>query len=301
VATLAVTSASVGEGKTSIATNLALAFSRAGHRVAIVDADMRRPRVATVLELPDAPGLSDVLGGKISLEDALVYTDEGRLAVLTSGPIPANPSEALGSGMMEQVLARLGDMFEYVIVDTPPVLPVTDALVVAPMVDGVVLVTRLGRTTREQVRRAMAGVRRVNAELIGIVSNHAGKGTDRYYRYGYKYSASLKQGETPEEIDTDVLKPSIHPHGAAAGGSLPDTLPAHAVQSRPREYEPAHYEPTHYEAPRADAPASSPAYGVPPGYVVIPGQGVAEDPSAALTAPENGSGVPSDQAQDSAS
>lgn len=283
ITTLAVTSASVGEGKTSVATNLAIGFSRAGHRVAIVDADMRRPRVASVLGMSSRSGLSDVLARRISLDEALTYTDDGRLAVLGSGPIPANPSEALGGGMMEDVLARLAAAFEFVIVDTPPVLPVTDALVVAPMVDGVLLVTRLGRTTREQVRRAKAAVGRVNAELIGIVPNQAGKGTDRDYRYGYKYAASHKKGESPAEIDADLLKPATHSQGGDPVGPA-QPLAGPAPQSAPSlaGYE-AQWTPPFagYEAPSAPPAAAVAGNGVPQDVPAVGGGQPAEGKHAA--------------------
>jgi capsular exopolysaccharide synthesis family protein len=209
--TIAVSSAAMGEGKTSVATNLAIVFSRAGHRVAIIDADLRRPSVAAVFGVPSKPGLADVLALRTTLEEALVIKDDGRLAILTAGAIPANPSEALGGSGMEHILAQLAAKYEYVFVDTPPVLPVTDALVVARMVDGVVLVTRLGRTTRERVKRALTAVRRVNAVIVGVVPNYAGTGTDRDYRYGYKYTGSHKKDDAPIDIDADLLQPAAHP------------------------------------------------------------------------------------------
>lgn len=223
--TIAVTSAVLGEGKTSVATNLAVVFSRAGHRVALVDADLRRPRVAQVFGLPRKPGLSDVLAEQITLTDALHHLDDGRLAVLTSGQIPANPSEALGGAGMEKVLTQLAAEYEYVIVDTPPVLPVTDALVVAPAVDGVVLVTRLGRTTRERVKRSLNATDRVHARIIGVVPNYASKGPDSDYRYTYKYKgARRREVEGEADIDADLLKPS--PNHPVNLDRLPATPPS---------------------------------------------------------------------------
>lgn len=232
--TVAITSAAMGEGKTSVATNLAAVFSRAGHRVAIVDADLRRPRVATVFDVPSKPGLSDVLAQRTSLADALVVQDDGRLAILTSGAIPANPSEALGGTGMETVIQQLAADYEYVFIDTPPVLPVTDALVVAPMVDGVVLVTRLGRTTRERVKRAQAAVDRVNASMIGVVPNYAGKGTDRDYRYGYKYTGSHKGSRKDEAAATDIDAELLHapsPPAHAPAVSAPLSSPNGAASA----------------------------------------------------------------------
>ena len=127
-----VTSAAPGEGKTSVVTNVAAALSRAGHRVALVDADLRRPRVAEYFGITPQFGLTDVLAGQTSLEDAVTILDDGLLGILSAGRIPENPSEALGGVGMEQVLAQLSAQYEYVLIDTPPVLPVTDSLVLAP-------------------------------------------------------------------------------------------------------------------------------------------------------------------------
>lgn len=206
--TIAVTSASLGEGKTSVATNVAAVFSRGGHRVALIDADLRRPRVAAFFGLSPQFGLTEVLSGVATLDQALNVLDDGRLGIVTSGRIPANPSEALGSLGMERVIEQLSEDYEYVIIDTPPVLPVTDASVLAPKVDGVVLVTRMEHTTRDRVKRALASLERVNASVLGVVPNQAGKGTDRDYRYPYRYVPSRRQREQSGEIGAITLHES---------------------------------------------------------------------------------------------
>jgi capsular exopolysaccharide synthesis family protein len=223
IRTVAVTSASLGEGKTSLSTNLASVFSRAGHQVALVDADLRRPRVDFYFDIKPTLGLTDVLSGTAALEDALTVLDGGRLAVLTSGPIPANPSEALGGVAMEAVLAQLAADYEFVFVDTPPVLPVTDALVLAPKVDGVVLVTRLGRTTRDRVKQALANIERVNATILGVVPNHAGKGKHSDYRYPYSYEAAHRGETPPSEIAPELFHGTLTaPARRAASGEQED-------------------------------------------------------------------------------
>jgi polysaccharide biosynthesis transport protein len=186
--TMAVTSATLGEGKTSVVTNVAAAFSRAGHRVAVVDADLRRPCVEKFFGLGPGPGLTDVLAGTCSLPEALNVLGDGRLVVLTSGARPANPSEALAGTTMKHVLQQLAGEYDYVFVDTPPVLPVSDPLVLAPLVDGVIFVIRLGRTTRDRIQRASKALDRVNATILGIVPNMSGRGRDRDYRYPYRYA-----------------------------------------------------------------------------------------------------------------
>jgi len=196
--TLVVTSAGMGDGKTSLATNLAAVFARAGHRVALVDADLRRPRVTSVFGVRVDVGLTEVLSGTLALADALVMLQDGRLGILPSGRIAANPSEALHARAMGDVLAKLAADFEFVIVDTPPVLPVADALVLAPKVDGVLLVVRLGHTTRDQVRHAVSNLERVNAEVLGVVANQAGKGTDLDYRYPASHAGHRHREQQPK-------------------------------------------------------------------------------------------------------
>lgn len=225
---LAVTSASAGEGKTSVTTNVAAAFSRAGHRVAVVDADLRRPCVGDFFGLENTLGLTDVLSGEKTLNDALVILDDGRLAVLPSGRIPANPSEALGGVRMEQLLRQLAKDYEYVFIDTPPVLPVTDALVLAPKVTGVILVVRLGRTTRDQLKRAMSAIARVDADILGAVPNQADKRADGEYRYRYRYYYSQTQ-------KGDAAKVEIAPEALHASNEDAASAPTSEEPRRPAE------------------------------------------------------------------
>ena len=211
---VAVTSATLGEGKTSVSTNLAVVLSRAGHRVALVDADLRRPRVAKFMGVDSGPGLTDVLIGEVRLEDALVLRDDSRFAILPAGMVPTNPSEALGSSTMKEILGRLSEEFEFVIVDTPPVIPVTDALVLAPWVDGLVLVARLGETTPDRLERAQAATERVHAKVFGIVANNAGKGSDSDYSYTYK---SKRKADAPVK-DAPVETGSSRQESGPSGG-----------------------------------------------------------------------------------
>jgi capsular exopolysaccharide synthesis family protein len=180
-----VTSALAGEGKTSLATNLAVGLARAGYRVAIVDADLRRPQVAEFLNIKPEFGLTDVLVGDVPLMGALTTADNDRLDVLAAGPRRPDPSELLGSDLFDQVIKGLAETHEYVIVDTAPVLPVTDALVVAPRVDGVLLVTQLVRTRRDEVRHALTALEGGQGLLLGVVANQAGRANGREYRYTY--------------------------------------------------------------------------------------------------------------------
>jgi capsular exopolysaccharide synthesis family protein len=210
---LLITSAVSGEGKTTLATNLALACARTGQRVAIVDADLRRPMVSTYLDVNEPLGLTSVIAGDVSLTQAMTSIDEGRIDVLSSGPIPSNPSELLGSVRMSALLADLAASHDIVIVDAPPVLPVADALVLVGEVDAVVLVTKVGETTRERLKQAAEAVLQVRGNLVGIVPNAVVQREDSAYAYAYRHRARkgidsltlyTKGARTPEiDVPTD--------------------------------------------------------------------------------------------------
>ena len=170
VKVLVVTSATSGEGKTSVCINLALALAEAGRKVLVLDGDLRRPRLADLLELESEVGLTSVLIGQVAPEQAL-QPWLPNLTVLTSGPLPPNPSELLGGERMAALVDRLRPQFDDILIDTPPLLPVTDAAVAASLADGVLLVVRYAKTTREQVKSAVGLLRGVSAETVGVVIN----------------------------------------------------------------------------------------------------------------------------------
>jgi len=183
-----VTSALPDEGKSTTSVNLASTLAQAGTRVVLVEADLRRPSVAHYLGIEGAVGLTDVLAGHCDLDIALQLWGRDLFSVLPSGPLPPNPSEVLDSQHMHELLKVLGDRFEVVVVDSPPLLPVTDAAVLARASDGAILVVRHGRTTREQLARARATLQAVDARLLGTVLNRVPrKGPDASY-YGYAYT-----------------------------------------------------------------------------------------------------------------
>jgi polysaccharide biosynthesis transport protein len=204
---LLITSAVSGEGKTTLATNLALACARTGQRVALVDADLRRPMVSTYLDITEPLGLTSVIAGEATLAEAMTAIDEGRVDVLGSGPIPSNPSELLGSVRMSAMLEELRATHDIVIVDAPPVLPVADALVLVGEVDAVVLVTKVGETTRERLKQAAEAILQVRGNLVGIVPNAVVQREDSAYAYAYRNRSRTtvdsltlytKQARTPE-------------------------------------------------------------------------------------------------------
>jgi capsular exopolysaccharide synthesis family protein len=171
VKVLVVTSSTASEGKSTVATNLAIVFAEASQKVLLIEADMRRPRVTDYLGLERAIGLTNVLAGQVEVDDVLQKWGEDGLWVLPSGTIPPNPSELLGSKNMVELVDTLRGRFDMVIIDTPPLLPVTDAAVASALADGVVLVVRYGKTSRAQVVSAIHSLRSVDARLLGSVFN----------------------------------------------------------------------------------------------------------------------------------
>lgn len=185
-ASLAITSASSGEGKTSLAANLAVVVSRAGRTVVVIDGDLRKPSLANYFNVSSTIGLTDVLKGRRDLEESLQPVEGDRLWVLPAGPRPAAPGELVGSTLMTDLIEELESKFDLVIIDTPPLLPVSDGLTLAANVDAVLLVARMRQTTRRQLMRAAEEIRKVKAELIGVVGNAASSG-DLASSYGYGY------------------------------------------------------------------------------------------------------------------
>lgn len=184
-----ITSSIPGEGKSTTACNLAITLAQAGVRVVLVEGDLRRPRVADYMGLEGAVGLTSVLLGRAQLEDALHPWGDGTLQVLASGPLPPNPSELLGSAGMAHLLRELEGTADLVLVDAPPLLPVTDAAVLGAICSGVLMLVRSNATRAEQVARATATVNAVGATILGAVLNMVPtKGPDAYaYGYGYGY------------------------------------------------------------------------------------------------------------------
>jgi capsular exopolysaccharide synthesis family protein len=166
---IVVTSPSVGEGKSTAACNLALALADAGNRVVLIDVNLRRPQVEQYLGIGPTAGVVNVLAGRIPLRRAVGRWVEGGLDVLTAGPVPFNPSELLASRATAALLDEVRQHYDFVILDTPAILPVTDAATVAARADGVVLVVRYGRTVEEQVTGAVTALDAVQAPLLGVV------------------------------------------------------------------------------------------------------------------------------------
>jgi non-specific protein-tyrosine kinase len=189
-----VTSSVPGEGKTNTSVNLALSLAEAGVATCLVDADLRRPCVASTFGLVRDAGLTTVLIGQARPEDVMQKAGNG-LSVLASGAIPPNPTEMLASARMSEVLHDLADTYEVVIVDTAPLLPVADTIGLAPLAQGTLLVVRAAKTSRDQVRTAVEALNRVGGRILGTVFNRAAapKG-DSYAAYGDLPSPRISVG-----------------------------------------------------------------------------------------------------------
>lgn len=192
---IAVTSSVPGEGKTSTATNLAIALAQAGERTLLIDGDLRRPKVAEKLGLEGTVGLTTVLVGKMEPSDAIQSHTASGLSVLTSGVVPPNPAELLQSQSMGDLIDKLRPQYDVVVIDSPPLLPVTDAALLAARSDGALIVVRHGKTTTDQLRHALERLHAVDSRAVGVVINMVPTRGNGSYGYGYGYG----YGYAPEE------------------------------------------------------------------------------------------------------
>lgn len=207
---IVVTSALPGEGKTTTIVNLAIALASVGARVLLMEADLRRPKVADLLGIERTVGLTNVLSGRASADQVIQPWAEGALDVMASGPLPPNPSELLASRHMNDLLVELRRHYDVVLIDTPPLLPVTDAAAISPATDGAILVCRFKRTTRIQVRAAAAAMSAVSAPILGTVFTMApATGPRAYARYNAYYrSDPLAEKVTSLEPVTGRTSPA---------------------------------------------------------------------------------------------
>ncbi|GGC67191.1 polysaccharide biosynthesis tyrosine autokinase [Hoyosella rhizosphaerae] len=192
---ITITSCLPGEGKTTSAANIALVLAEAGHTVCLLEGDLRRPRVTKYLGLVQEVGLTTVLAGQATVEEVLQPTSVPGVFVIGSGSIPPNPSELLSSAHARQVIEELREQFDYVVIDAPPLLPVSDSAVLAKMSDGALMVVRHGKTKREELRRALLDLDKVGATILGtvltMISHNAASGYE--YSYYYESDTSLPQ------------------------------------------------------------------------------------------------------------
>jgi capsular exopolysaccharide synthesis family protein len=195
IQTLLVTSSAPGEGKTTTASNLAVVFAQAGRRVLLVDADLRKPGVHLVFDLPNTHGLTNLLRNEhADLGAVAQVTEQDNLRVLTTGPLPPNPAELLGSQRMRSVLEQLKTGFDLLIVDSPPVQAVTDATILSSFLGGTLLVIDASRSRRRVVHQAREGLDRAGARVLGAVLNRVPTKTlARYADYGDVYGGEAQR------------------------------------------------------------------------------------------------------------
>ncbi len=211
-----VTSARPQEGKTTTAINSAIVLAQKGARVLLVDADLRRPGVHKTLGLGPRSGLSNVLTGSATLEQTITVSPVlPNLFILPAGTPPPNPAELLASTNMKQVLDELREQFDHVVVDTPPTLSVTDAVVLSPRMDAIILVIRAGQTTKQALRRARDILMQVNAHVTGVLLNAVDLSSPDYYYY-YEYQGKYTQYY---QESASEAQPDEPPHPQAASGA----------------------------------------------------------------------------------
>jgi polysaccharide biosynthesis transport protein len=218
-----VTSALPQEGKTTTSINTAVVLAQKGIKVLLIDADLRRPSIHKTLGIGPRSGLSNVLTGSAKLQQAITHTAMlPNLSILPAGTPPPNPCELLGSSNMKDVLAELSTQYDHIVVDTPPTLSVTDAVVLSPRADAIVLVIRSGKTTKQALRRSRDLLMQVNAKVSGVLLNAVDLNSpDYYYYYEYqgKYARYYRdesldelehENDTDEEEIDDSSEPSSH-------------------------------------------------------------------------------------------
>lgn len=222
---LCITSANAGEGKTTTALNLAITFAQTGSRVLLIDADLRKPRIHQYLGVVKSDGLTTVLSKQKEFEDVVYHNLRPGLDCMTSGSIPPNPAELLGSESMEKLLDKLKIQYDYILIDTPPVTVVTDAVALSGYVSGIMLVVREGFTNYESIDQALSLLNIAKAKLIGFFINDIdamsmnygsyrsgyGKGYKSKYDngYGYGYSYSDRSSSKKIEKTTNNNRPEV--------------------------------------------------------------------------------------------
>lgn len=180
---IVITSADPGAGKSITAANLAVVYAQQGLKTLLVDADLRKPTVHYTFRLNNLNGLSNVLIGASTLEDATEQTDVDDLHVMSSGPIPPNPAELLASNRMEEILHQTKQLYDIIIFDTPPTLAVADAKIMTNIVDGTIIVVRSKQTEIEEVERSIQMLQGSKARLLGTILNAREKSDSNYYYY----------------------------------------------------------------------------------------------------------------------
>jgi len=236
VQVLQVTSAQPSEGKSTTAANLAVTFARSGQRVILIDCDLRRPRQHAFFNLASEPGLSTLMVGEASLEDSVELVDgcDDKLLIMPSGPLPPGPAELLGNERFDEMISQLRTIADLIIIDSPPVLPVADALVLSRIADATILVANAQTSNEASIAGAIASLETVEALIIGTVLNQVKKGQLGAYGYGYGYgdAAPIRRGipdfgraeRRPQRTLGNRIQPDVG--ATTANGTAHDTTGA---------------------------------------------------------------------------
>lgn len=194
VQVVCVTSAGPGEGKSTVGSNLAVVMAESGKKTLIIDCDLRKPSIHKIFQLSNNTGLSDLLAGKVVFEKTVQESGTENLYVLTSGTKPPNPSEILASSKIKKFITALRLMYDFIVIDTPPVLLVTDAQLLAECSDGYLLVLASGEVDKDAAAKAQNLLEKVNAKILGAVLNKVETSKGGYYGYyGKSYYSSNEE------------------------------------------------------------------------------------------------------------
>lgn len=195
VKTIVITSTGPSEGKTTTSCNLAITIAQSGKRTILLDCDMRNPKIHKVFELSNQSGISDVLIGEINFYEAVSKTEIENLYVLPSGTRPPNPAELLSSEKMKKFLESLKETYDYIIIDTPPIIIVTDAQILSKYADGCLLVVASAEADKSAAIRAKELMEKVDAKILGVVLNKLDTNRRGYYGYYYNYYYGSNKGK----------------------------------------------------------------------------------------------------------
>jgi len=194
IKTILVTSSGPGEGKTTTSSNLAMVMAQGGNKTLLIDCDQRKPQVHKVFRFSNEKGLSNILvsENEIDINSGIHETDQPNLYVLSSGTRPPNPVELLGSTKMKNLIEEFKKTYDFIVLDTPPIIMVTDAQILAQYTDGCLLVISSGEADRELVIKAKSLLEKVNAKILGTVLNKVDAKRKGYYHYQYEYGGDSK-------------------------------------------------------------------------------------------------------------
>lgn len=239
--TILVTSPAPGDGKTTSASNLAIALAQAGHRTLLLDADFRKPSQHKVFNIDPSVGLSSVIAGQVKLREAVKQTESAGLYVLPCGPVPPNPSEILNGKRFAQVMEVLCNAFDRIVIDSPPVMPVTDARILAASTDLTILVLRADKSTGRMSRHARDGLLSVGANILGVVVNDMSKRKgEGYYGYGGYYGQpENKNGMAANDAHDEVRHRDGHGDGISADMVIDPVVEPGDIHSRALQFDPA--------------------------------------------------------------